>query len=300
MQPIVSAIITTHNRSSLLRRAIDSVLNQTYQHIECIVVDDKSTDDTKNVCKDYPSVQYIYIPPEESKGGNYARNKGILASKGKYVAFLDDDDYWLPEKTELQVQLIEKNACDLVYCGRRLEIVSEKGIDYEDQIPSSNCTGDIHRKILQEIFATTSCILVNRQKLLDIGMFDEKLRFWQEYELEIRLAQFYPFYCICEPLVVYRCDKNDRQRLTNKYFEWKKAVKYIRQKHQRLYRQQSFIEKVRTWQMTTYDAINRGKASGMHFRPICLSILLFISQIPRKTRKMISLLHHNRRVFQKK
>ena len=132
---------------------------------------------------------------------------------------------------------------------------------------------------MRGVICVTSSLIIKKELLVKYEGFDEKLRFWQEYELEIRLAQFYPFYCICEPLVVYRCDKNDRQRLTNKYFEWKKAVKYIRQKHQRLYRQQSFIEKVRTWQMTTYDAINRGKASGMHFRPICLSILLFISQI---------------------
>lgn len=291
MHPLVSTIITTHNRSTLLRIAIESVLDQTYHNIECVVVDDKSTDNTRDVCKDYPSVQYIYIPPEESKGGNYARNKGVLASKGKYVAFLDDDDYWLPEKTEKQVEIIENKGCDLVYCGRRLEIVSDKGTIFKDQIPQSNCTGDIRRKILQEIFATTSCILVNRQKLLDIGMFDEELRFWQEYELEIRLAQLNSFHCVCEPLVVYRCDQKDKQRLTNKYYEWKKAVRYIRQKHKSLYQQQSLLEKIGTWQMTTYDGINRARSGGMVFIPTFLCVLLFISHIPRKIRRVLSYFH---------
>jgi glycosyltransferase involved in cell wall biosynthesis len=290
MQALVSAIIITHNRSALLKRAIKSVLDQSYHHIECIVVDDHSTDDTRNVCESFPSVHYIFIPSEESKGGNYARNKGICAAKGKYVAFLDDDDFWLSDKIKLQVQLIEQNVCDLVYCGRRLEIISEKDIVYQDHIPSSNSTGDIHRKILQEICTTTSCILVKRQTLVDIGMYDEELKFWQEYELEIRLAQFHPFYCVCKPLVVYRCDKNDRQRLTNKYYEWKKAVKYIRQKHRNLYQQQSLLEKLGTWQMTTYDAMNRGKAAGMLFLPVCLSLLLFISHIPRKITKLLSFL----------
>ena len=107
----VSAIITTHNRCDLLVRAIESVLSQTYREQECIVVDDASVDDTSEVCKRYPVI-YLQIPKEESRGGNYARNLGIKASKGKYCAFLDDDDYWLPTKIEKQVELIEKRKCE--------------------------------------------------------------------------------------------------------------------------------------------------------------------------------------------
>ena len=91
---LVSAIITTHNRAELLTRAIESVLGQTYQEMEVIVVDDASTDNTSDVCAKYP-IKYIYIPEAESQGGNYARNLGIRAAKGEYCAFLDDDDYWL-------------------------------------------------------------------------------------------------------------------------------------------------------------------------------------------------------------
>lgn len=83
----VSAIITTHNREGLLKRAIESVLNQTYKNLECIVVDDNSTDNTREVCNQFP-VNYIYIPKEETRGGNYARNLGIKAASGDYCAFL--------------------------------------------------------------------------------------------------------------------------------------------------------------------------------------------------------------------
>jgi len=290
MYPLVSSVITTHNRALLLRRAIESVLSQTYCYIECIVVDDKSTDNTKDVCSEFPAVRYIYISPEESKGGNYARNKGIKAAKGHYVAFLDDDDYWLPEKIEKQVDVMEKHECDLVYCGRTLEIVANEVIQYEDQIPLQECTGNISSKILQEIYATTSCIMAKRQKLIDIGMFDEDLRFWQEYELQIRIAQFHPFYCVCEPLVVYRCNVNDNQRLTNKYYAWRNAVKYIREKHKNLYQKQSLLEKIGTWQMTTYDGISRAKSSGLVFLSIYLKTLLFITHIPRKVKKVCLLL----------
>ena len=85
---LVSAIITTHNRCELLVRAIESVLSQTYSELECIVVDDASEDETPEVCKRYPVI-YIQIPKEESRGGNYARNLGIKASKGAYCAFLE-------------------------------------------------------------------------------------------------------------------------------------------------------------------------------------------------------------------
>ncbi|WP_288911006.1 glycosyltransferase family 2 protein, partial [uncultured Thomasclavelia sp.] len=89
---LVSAIITTHNRLELLKRAIQSVYNQTYSNIELIVVDDASDDGTKEWAEQQ-SFKFIYIPKEKSKGGNYARNLGIKSSHGKYVAFLDDDDY---------------------------------------------------------------------------------------------------------------------------------------------------------------------------------------------------------------
>lgn len=88
---LVTAIITTHNRLELLKRAIESVYAQTYKCIELIVVDEASMDGTGDYCKKLP-LQYIFIPKAESRGGNYARNLGIKAAKGEYVAFLDEDD----------------------------------------------------------------------------------------------------------------------------------------------------------------------------------------------------------------
>ena len=212
---MVSAIITTHNRKELLRRAIESVLSQTYLEMECIVIDDASNDGTDQICKLYP-VRYIYIPKEESKGGNYARNLGIYAAVGEYVAFLDDDDYWLPTKIEKQVKLIEEKDCELVFCGKRLEIVGHECMKFKDSLPETTYEGDMSRKILLTICCTTTNILAKRQALIDVGLFDESLRFWQEYELTIRMAQRKPFYFVNEVLSVYRIDKKDSSRLTDK------------------------------------------------------------------------------------
>ena len=262
---LVSAVITTHNRLELLKRAVKSVQDQTYRNMELIVVDDTSTDGTKGYCE-AQDFTYIYIPKEESRGGNHARNMGILAAHGEYIAFLDDDDYWFADKIEKQMAVMESNDCELVHCGRRDEIITKDGIKYRDKLPKPIQCGDCSRKVLQEISATTTNILVKRQALLDVGLFDEDLRFWQEYELLIRLAQRKPFCCVHEPLSMYRIDVNDKARLTNKYFEWKKAVAYIHEKHRDLYaglnRKETFAVKVLIWK----DGAKRCKTSGLYIR----------------------------------
>jgi len=290
----VSAIITTHNRADLLKRAIESVFNQTYELIECIVVDDNSTDNTREICGQFP-IRYIYIPKEDSHGGNYARNIGIKASTGDYCAFLDDDDYWLPTKLEKQMALMEQHDCEFVHCLRRKEIITPEGIVYQDTLMNPNLWGDMHKKILQNICTTTSNILVSRKALIEVGLFDENLGFWQEYELTIRLAQRKPFYLVDEPLTVYRVDTHDTKRLTNKYYEWKRAVNYIHKKHANLYSQLNFIEKYRMRNLVWRDAVMRCKSSGLYWLYLFYKILTLppriFSLIKRNIKKLYSELH---------
>lgn len=272
---IVSAIITTHNRKELLKRAIDSVFKQTYPNIEIIVIDDASTDGTSEICKD-SRIKYIYIQKEESRGGNYARNLGVKVSKGKYCAFLDDDDYWLPTKIEKQVQLIESNDCELVFTGKRNEIVSVSSISYVDYLPTPQKCGNMKNRIFYTIPSSTSFLLIEKKALLDIGLFDEKLKFWQEYELMIRLAQRKPFLAVEEILGIYRVDIHDNNRLTNKYYEWKKAVKYIRCQHKQLYDNLSLKEKYFVWMHINNDAKLRSKNCGLKMQYQYYRLLSFI------------------------
>ena len=97
----ISVIIPTYNRGNMIERAVRSVLNQTYNNIEVIVVDDGSTDNTEEVIKDIKDTSVIYIK-EANAGACVARNKGIDVSSGDYIAFLDSDDEWFPEKLEIQ------------------------------------------------------------------------------------------------------------------------------------------------------------------------------------------------------
>ena len=114
--PKISVVIPTHNRASFLKKAIESVLRQSYTNLEVIIVDDNSTDNTKEVVNSYKDKRIKYIVHDKNKGGAVARNTGIIASTGDIVAFLDDDDEWLPEKIKKQMELFEsKPFVDLIY-----------------------------------------------------------------------------------------------------------------------------------------------------------------------------------------
>lgn len=231
-RPLVSIIITTHNRKELLKKAIVSATKQTYENIECIIVDDASTDGTKemldSMSKEY-IIRYIRISSEESRGGNYARNKGIIAARGTLIAFLDDDDEWLETKIEKQVDVLNRNLeIGVVSCGRIREYNFRKRVFGDvNTIPE----GDLSLRIWEKIPFTTSTILVKKDLLIEVGMFDEKLKFWQEYELLIRLCQVAKVGVVRENLVVYRIIDKDKKRLTNNINGWMDAVEYIDKKH---------------------------------------------------------------------
>ena len=277
--PLVTAIITTHNRNDLVGRAIESVLHQTYKNLECIVVDDASIVSAEAVCRKY-SVEFIYIPKAESKGGNHARNVGIKAAKGEYIAFLDDDDYWLPTKIEKQVALIIEKQCALVYSNAKAEIVQGNNVTYMEYSLDYTKRGDMHEKIFMSICCLNITILVEKQKLFEVGLFDEDVRFWQEYELTMRLAQVSLFYFVDEILAVYRVNVKDTGRLTNKYYEWRKAVDYIYDKHKKYYSQLSVFGKYYARMTFVQDAIERMRNAGLVFKRCIYLFLLNTAFIP--------------------
>ena len=277
--PLVTAIITTHNRNDLVGRAIESVLHQTYKNLECIVVDDASIVSAEAVCRKY-SVEFIYIPKAESKGGNHARNVGIKAAKGEYIAFLDDDDYWLPTKIEKQVALIIEKQCALVYSNAKAEIVQGNNVTYMEYSLDYTKRGDMHEKIFMSICCLNITILVEKQKLFEVGLFDEDVRFWQEYELTMRLAQVSLFYFVDEILAVYRVNVKDTGRLTNKYYEWRKAVDYIYDKHKKYYSQLSVFGKYYARMKFVQDAIERMRNAGLVFKRCIYLFLLNTAFIP--------------------
>jgi len=200
--PTVSVIIPTYNRAHLVGRAIQSVLEQTYQDFELIVVDDGSTDNTKEVVKGFNDKRIKYILHEKNKGATAARNTGIKAARGEYIAFQDSDDEWLPVKLEKQMKVFEAASPEVgvVYTGF-WRIESNKKI----YIPSEKVArkeGNIHAELLRGNFVDTPTAVVKKDCFAKVGIFDERLPRLQDWELFIRISKDYHFKCVDEPLLI--------------------------------------------------------------------------------------------------
>lgn len=199
--PTVTVIIPTYNRGYVIRRALNSVLNQTYRNLEVIVVDDGSTDDTETILRSFAETRLRYIRHEVRRGAAAARNTGIKASSSKFIAFQDSDDEWLCEKLERQMAVFRQagNEVGVVYTGfLRLE---HNKASYWPQ-KHTNKTGNILESLLNGNFVTTQAVVVRRECLNKAGLFDEQLPRFQDWELFIRIAKHYEFICIDEPLLI--------------------------------------------------------------------------------------------------
>ena len=200
--PKVSVILPTYNRARLLGKAVRSVLNQTYKDLEVIVVDDCSTDNTKEVVKSLDDERIIYIQNMKNRGAASARNTGIEVANGKYIAFQDSDDLWLRDKLEKQICAFEESTpkTGVVYTG--FWRIDNHGKTY---IPSkwiSKKEGDIHKVLLEGNFVGGVTAVTRKTCLEKVGMFDERLPRFQDWELFLRLSKFYLFKYINEPLLL--------------------------------------------------------------------------------------------------
>jgi len=201
--PKVSVVIPTYNRAKLLKRAIRSVLNQTYQNFEIVVVNDGSTDNTEEVVKKFQKqderIRYIWY--KENKGEAAARNTGIKAARGKYIASQDNDDEWLPEKLKKQIKAFQNASpkVGVVYTGF-WKLQGDKKI----YIPSSAIAqkeGNIYNSLLKINFIGTPATLIRKECFERVGMFNERLRNFVDWEMWLRISKHYYFKYIKESLV---------------------------------------------------------------------------------------------------
>jgi len=200
--PKVSVILPCYNGDKFIRETLESALYQTYNDIEIIVVDDGSTDDSKAIIKSFsdPCIKYFY---KENEGVSVARNHGIRFSKGKYIAFLDSDDLWLPEKIELQLKEIERQK-DIYFVCSGFYLIDSRG-QVLDKIKVKNSTNILKDLLLDgNIIGPPSSVLVKREVFKSIGDFDPFLSTSADWDLWIRIAQRYPLAYIDKPLIKYR------------------------------------------------------------------------------------------------
>lgn len=210
--PLVTAIVTTYNRPQMVQRAIRSVLAQTYKPLEIILAEEGSDSSVEALLKDEGLSHIRYFSHDENKGLAAARNIGLREARGKYVAYLDDDDEWLPEKLEKQVRLAETRmkSCAVVYCGA-LVVSSAMELLGKNR---PRLRGDIRTEIKEKGLSTipSSC-LFRREALVKVGGFDEDLISHIDHDIWLQLArEEYAADCIDECLV--RAYEHQRPRMT--------------------------------------------------------------------------------------
>ncbi|MBC8432937.1 MAG: glycosyltransferase family 2 protein [Desulfobacterales bacterium] len=197
--PIVSVIIPTYNRAKLLERAVNSVLRQTYKELELIIVNDSSKDETEKAIKKYADDRIKYICHQKNLGGSAARNTGIKAAQGKYIALLDDDDGWFPEKLEKQVKHFAEvsDNVGLVYSG--FEVIDMNGIVIQKTYPKFK--GNLYMRLLERsMIGGSSVPLIKRTCFKKVGLFDQSLRSCQDWDMWMRISEHYAFDFIPEIL----------------------------------------------------------------------------------------------------
>ncbi len=196
---LVSVIIPTYNRADRVPRAVASVIEQTVQDTEILVVDDGSTDPTREALEPFLSRIFL-LRHDRNRGVSAARNTGIRASTAPLIAFLDSDDRWLPGKLAAQVRFFEQHA-DAVACQTR-EIWVRRGRRVNPARKHLKPSGHIFEPSLKRCLVSPSAVMLRRSLLDEVGLFDEDLPVCEDYDLWLRISCRHPVHLIDEDLLV--------------------------------------------------------------------------------------------------
>jgi glycosyltransferase involved in cell wall biosynthesis len=241
--PLVSVIIPTYNRSSLICKTVENVLRQTYQKLEVIVVDDGSTDDSLERLRVFGS--RIRVITQENGGPSAARNKGLEVASGEIIAFQDSDDEWLPTKLERQVSILDRAGKEVPCC------ICNATMHFRGKPPITSFNlAFIHPALPEGIWSNVAevlsstfilfnqCAAIRSDALRRVGGFDESLRFMEDYDLSLRLlSEGNSWAFISDPLVVWRQGSPDSL--------WEKAMGQQVSIHEQALRcLQSFADKL--------------------------------------------------------
>jgi glycosyltransferase involved in cell wall biosynthesis len=239
MNPLVSVIIPAYNAAGFIAETLESVLAQTYRPMEIIVVDDGSLDGTPAVVERFAS-QAVRLILQENAGPAAARNRGIAATSGTYIAFLDADDLWMPETVQKLVSYAVSNTDVSLVFGDSGSFGPE-GVLFDSAFNKYGTPGLAGRNIVEKAFESlfekgnfilTGTVLVERECLDNVGHFDERLRYAEDADLWVRIALFHKIGCVPEPLMMRRIhstntSKNEYSFITSKLYLLRKLqLKY--------------------------------------------------------------------------
>jgi len=207
-RPLVSVVIPARDAEAYIADAIVSVLRQTYEPVECIVVDDGSTDDTSTIVQQHYGVLYLR---QENRGVVAARHAGVRVSRGPFIAFLDADDVWVEHKLVVQMALFLTNpGLGMVYSGVETVDPSLRRIrEYECASPADAVANAL---LLRQPYLFATTMVVSRAAFDEVGGFDARLTTSADTDLACRIAAHFPIDCVFEPLVRYRQHEGQMHR----------------------------------------------------------------------------------------
>lgn len=203
---LVSVIIPTYNRAEMLKEAIESALMQTYLAIELIVVDDGSSDNTHKIIEVFKDrIKRICI---QNSGVSHARNVGIKASKGEFIAFLDSDDLWLKDKVQVQIDYFKSHSSECICQTEEIWIRNGKRVNPKNI--HKKYSGQIFEKCIPLCIVSPSAVMIRRKVFEDIGCFDEKMPACEDYDLWLRSSLKYNIITLDQALIIKRGGHEDQ------------------------------------------------------------------------------------------
>lgn len=251
-RPLVSVILPTYNRGYVIKRAVDSVLAQTYTNLELIVIDDGSTDNTQELLASYRDPRLKVLVPGKNGGPAAARNRGLEAARGDYIAFQDSDDEWLHEKLERQINHLEAHPDAAVsvagfFCVPfDMEVLGYRG--------ASELRRDTFFLMLMRYgnqFSTPAWV-IRSSKLAQVGHFDEAMVCWEDWELSMRLDCVGGFIALDEPLHIAFDTRGSVKLNTAAYIP---MLEFVMRKHPEWVTTSRRVHAQRYWMMGNWERL---------------------------------------------
>lgn len=231
--PTVSVIIPTFNRANLLMLAIQSVLDQTFSDFELIVVDDASTDNTQQKVMSINDPRIQYILHQQNSGECGTRNTGLTAAKGQFIAFLDSDDEWLPNKLEKQLALFQTLPADVGVVYSWLKVINDQGHVIHMREP--DIRGDVNDYLIyKNLIGTPSTVMIRKESIQPNLTFDTNLRCCGDWDMWLQISRNFRFDVIPEPLALYRDHNEDNRGSTNHEMVTEGHLVFLSKNHQNI------------------------------------------------------------------
>jgi O-antigen biosynthesis protein len=244
MNPIVSVIVPTFDRPAMLRECLRSIAQQTYGNIEIVIVNDGGASVREMVSSLELGRDVLFIDHEVRKGPAAARNNGIKAAKGEYIAYLDDDDVYYPDHISELINFLENHRYSVVYSEAAKVLQYKSDGEYRTKESENMHSFDFDaEKLLVSNYIPIICVSHRKDCMENIGNFDENLFTHEDWDFFIRLSSLYEFGHLCKITCEYRFKLDDSSATTQKRGDFIKTARQIHRKHRNLITNRSLLLK---------------------------------------------------------